>query len=103
MDKEELIREMSHRTGFAMKDCREIFDVFLEILKDLIKNRTELAIRGFGKLSYYKVAAHKGIKPITGRKGYKEEIDIPEIEKVKFKLSYDLRDIVKDRYREEDY
>lgn len=101
MNKDELIWELANRCGYTFKDSELFFNTLVEIFRDAIKNRVKLAVRGFGQLRYKTTAAHEGNKPTKGKKGEKERIMIPAVESVAFKLSTDLREIVKAGHEEE--
>jgi nucleoid DNA-binding protein len=91
MNKDELIHEISNRTGFTIKDSEEFLNTFIEILRDTIRNHIDFFVRGLGKIKYTTVKEHEGRKPTPGVKGKSEIIMIPEMEKISFKLSSDLR------------
>lgn len=101
LDKIGLIRKIAEKTGYTLRDSEEFLNCFIEVLRDSIKNREEISVRGFGHLKFHTVSEHRGTKPITGKKGYKEEIVIPAFEKCKFTLSYDLRRLMRETDEEE--
>jgi len=98
--KDDFIRTIAHRNNYNQGDCRKVVDTIIEILREHIQDRKEFSVRGFGQLKYTVTKEHMGNKPTKGVKGAKEEILIPETETVKFLLSTDLRNIVKNGYEE---
>jgi nucleoid DNA-binding protein len=99
-NKDDFIRQIARRNNYNQGDCRKVVDTIIEILREHIQNREEFSVRGFGQLKYTVTKEHMGNKPTKGVKGAKEEILIPETETVKFVLSTDLRNIVKNGYEE---
>ena len=98
--KDDFIRTIAHRNNYNQGDCRKVVDTIIEILREHIQGRKEFSVRGFGQLKYTVTKEHMGNKPTKGVKGAKEEILVPETETVKFLLSTDLRNIVKNGYEE---
>ena len=78
MNKDELIRAISEETGYTVKDSETFLNAIISIFRNAIKNRTQIAVRGFGQLQYRVIKAHEGVKPTKGVKGQKEKIDIPQ-------------------------
>lgn len=99
-NKDDFIRQIARRNNYNQGDCRKVVDTIIEILREHIQDRKEFSVRGFGQLKYTITKEHMGNKPTKGVKGAKEEILIPETETVKFVLSTDLRNIVKNGYEE---
>lgn len=101
LDKIGLVRKIAEKTGYTIRDSEEFLNCFMDVLRDCIINREEISVRGFGHLKFHTVSEHKGAIPITGKKGYKEEIIIPAFEKCKFTLSSDLRRLMRKNDEEE--
>lgn len=99
-NKDDFIRQIARRNNYNQADCRKVVDTIIEILREHILDRKEFSVRGFGQLKYTVTKEHMGNKPTKGVKGAKEEILVPETETVKFLLSTDLRNIVKNGYEE---
>ena len=102
MQKTEWINEIQKRTNFRKEDINEIINVIIDIFHDIIKQRVEFDVRGFGQIRYTTREAHEGSKPTPGVKGKSEKIWIPEKESVRFHLSKDLRDHMKEDVEDEE-
>lgn len=101
MQKDEFIQEIQKRTGYGKKDISEVVNTIIDIFHDVIKQRVEFNVRGFGQLKYIVTEAHEGSKPTPGVKGKSEKIMIPERESVRFLLASDLRNLVKEKAEDE--
>jgi nucleoid DNA-binding protein len=99
-NKDDFIRQIARRNNYNQGDCRKVVDTIIDILREHIIDRKEFSVRGFGQLKFTTTKAHWGNKPTKGVKGAKEKIWIPETETVKFVLSTDSRNIVKNGYEE---
>ncbi len=90
MDKDELIRELSNRTGYTLQDTRNFFDGLVDIFSESIEQRQEIDVRGFGHLRIKKVAG--GLHRFSKTKDAKM---YPDSMRVFFSLSKNLRALVK--------
>jgi len=90
MDKDELIRELSNRTGYTLQDTRNFFDTLVGVFSESIEQKQEIDVRGFGHLRIKKVAGglHRFSKT-------KEAKMYPDSIRVFFSLSKNLRALVK--------
>jgi DNA-binding protein HU-beta len=90
MDKDELIREISDRTGYTLQDTRNFFEALVNIFSESIEQKQEIDVRGFGHLRIKKVAGglHRFSKT-------KEAKMYPASMRVFFSLSKNLRALVK--------
>jgi len=102
MQKDEFIKALSDKSGYTKEGCNDILNSMIELFEDIIKERVELSIRGFGQIQYKTTAKHEGNKPTKGVKGSTERIIIPETESVSFKLASNLKNIVKRGYQSEE-
>lgn len=102
MQKDDFVDEIARRTSVRKTDIAEIVNVIIAILHDVIKQRVEFNVRGFGQLRYVVTKEHEGSKPTPGVKGKSEKIMIPERESVKFLLASDLRNLVKEGDNEDE-
>jgi len=81
MNKKELIEQLTIKA----KDCSKaeagrMLDVFIKIVKDVLKKGDKVAIAGFGSFLVKKRAARAGVNPKTGSK-----LQIPAMKVPKFK------------------
>jgi len=92
MDKDELIRELSNRTGYTLQDTRNFFEALVNIFSESIEQKQEIDVRGFGHLRIKKVAGglHRFSKA-------KEPRLYPDSIRVFFSLSKNLRALVKNK------
>jgi len=102
MQKDEFIKALSVKSGYVKQGCEDILNSMIGLFEDIIKERVELSIRGFGQIQYKVTAEHEGNKPTKGVKGATERITIPETESVSFKLASNLKNIVKKNYISEE-
>lgn len=100
IQKEELIHRIASKCGYTLEDTNNFFAAFVDVFRDSIINREDIAVRGFGKLKFSMTKAHEGNKPTKGQKGVKEKIWIPDTETVRFTLATDLRSLMKDSEEE---
>lgn len=91
MNKDAFLREWARKSGLTLKDAREIFRIFIEMLGELIENREELHLQGFGHMVYntHKMSAYHNV--VTGEMVKPEN---EEIEFVRFYLSRNLKDLM---------
>ena len=90
MNKEEFIREVAKRSHFTIGDIRDIWAVIEEIFADAVRERIVLSLRGFGKLYYTKIRSRKGHDAKRNK-----PTEFPETEKINFKVSERLRNLLK--------
>ena len=90
MNKKEIIKQISTKTGYSQKDITEVVDNFLGAISDALVDGSDVNLTGFGKFVVSERAARKGINPKT-----MEAIDIPASRAVKFKVSTTLKNAVK--------
>lgn len=84
----ELIDEVSEKTGRTKKDVRAITDSLLNtIMMRLVHNDDTVAIHNFGRFSVAKLEARTGRDPRTG-----DTIDLPARRRIRFKASKPIRD-----------
>ncbi len=95
MNKDEFVREIASRTGYPIGGCGEILDSIISIFNDCVEQKVEIDIRGFGHLRYKTTPAHEGNKPVRGKKGVTERIQIPETTSAKFVLATNIRKLAK--------
>ena len=60
LNRQTFIRELARRTGFTVKDTREFFNAFCELVEDAIDDEVELDLRGLFHLSYNEMRARNG-------------------------------------------
>jgi nucleoid DNA-binding protein len=100
MQKEEFVSALSEKSGYTKEGCNDILNSIIELFHDIVKQRVDLSIRGFGQLQYSTTPEHEGNKPTPGIKGAKTKIMIPETESVNFKLASNIKKLVKRGYQE---
>ena len=103
INKDELVYKLRTKTGYTAEDTATFLNAFIDVLRDCIINRDEISVRGLGQLKFTTIKEHYGNRPTKGVKGSTEKILIPETERVGFKLSSDLRNLVKGDYEEDDF
>jgi len=72
MQKSDLIRTVSERTGNTQKDTKEMFDVMTQVIMETVANGDRVTIPGFGTFETRERSARQGVNPQT-----REPITIP--------------------------
>ncbi len=89
MTKEDIIRIICEKMGFASKESTEIVDQVFEILKETLEGGEKIKISEFGTFVVNQKQARKGRNPKTG-----EEMVISARRVVTFKPSNVLRKVM---------
>lgn len=89
MNKNELVSYIAKEAGLTKTDAANALEAFVKAVSEVLKNRDELNLIGFGKFYTSKREATVGRNPQTG-----EKIDIPESIQPKFRAGKVLKDFV---------
>lgn len=90
MTKAEIVREISLQTAISEVEVSTIINQFLNVVKNAVKSKNNVSLRGFGTFMY-RVAAEK-----IGRNILKgNTVTIPAHGTVKFKPSAELKNALK--------
>ena len=87
LTKEDMIKSIHDQIGFRQNRSGDIFESFLEIIKQSLENGEEVMISRFGKFYIIEKNARRGRNPHTG-----ESIMIASRKIAWFKASTGLRD-----------
>ena len=90
MNKTELIKSISEKSGSTQKDAENFLNAFIESVTESMKKGEDVAIIGFGTFSVAERAARTARNFRTN-----ELIDVPASKTVKFKIGKVLKDSVK--------
>jgi DNA-binding protein HU-beta len=90
MNKSELIKAVSKKTGMNKKATRSTVNAFIESVKEALKKGDKVALIGFGSWATRERAKRNGVNPRTGKK-----INIPAKTVPYFKAGKELKDAVK--------
>lgn len=90
MNKSELVRAISEKSGSTIKDSEKFLDSFVETITEAMKKNDDVALVGFGTFSVAERAERIGRNFRTGK-----NIQIPASKSVKFKAGKALKDSVK--------
>jgi DNA-binding protein HU-beta len=90
MNKTELAKVVTEKTGLAKKDVEASVNAVFEAITEALANDEEVNIAGFAKFGVKPTAARKGRNPQTG-----EEIEIAASKKTTFKALKGLKDAIK--------
>ena len=82
MNRQELITEMSQKTGFTKKDTEASLVAFMDTVMEALAKGEKIGLVGFGSFEVSERAAREGINPQT-----KERILLPSSKSPKFKAS----------------
>ncbi len=72
MNKQELLRAVSEKSGMTLKDSGLFYEAFVEVVKDELKKGEKIALVGFGTFSAKKREARTAINPRT-----KAKVNVP--------------------------
>jgi DNA-binding protein HU-beta len=72
MNKNELIGELSDKTGFTKSDTQKFLNAYIESIQKALKKGKEVQLVGFGTFKVTKRKARTGRNPQTGK-----ELQIP--------------------------
>jgi DNA-binding protein HU-beta len=87
MNKNDLIQQLSDRSGLAKNDAAKAVDGVFDIVTDSLKKGDEVRLTGFGVFVVQQRAAGKGRNPQTG-----EEITIKASKNARFRAGKQLKD-----------
>lgn len=90
MNKAELVKAISEKSGSTIKDSEKFLDSFVETITEAIKKNDDVALVGFGTFSVAERAERIGRNFKTGK-----NIQIPASKSVKFKVGKALKEAVK--------
>ena len=90
MNKSELIRAMSAKSGSTVKDAEKLLNAFVEAVTEAVSKGDDVTLIGFGTFSVAKTAARIGRNFKTGK-----NVTIPASKHVKFKAGKTLKEAVK--------
>jgi nucleoid DNA-binding protein len=88
--KEWLIRELASRASFTISDVRVLWNTLEDIIKEKIKNKSELIIPGLFKIYVKEIKAHKGHNAVKN-----EPMEVPDSYRICFVASRALLDLLK--------
>lgn len=89
MNKNELIEELSDKTGFTKSDTKKFIDKYVEVVSKALRKGKEVQLVGFGTFKVTKRKARTGRNPQTGN-----EIKIPAKKVPSFRAGKALKDTV---------
>ena len=87
LTKADIIESITDQIGLPKKECTEIFEHLLEIIKSTLESDEDVLISGFGKFSVKTKGERRGRNPATG-----EDMMLAPRRVVTFKCSGKLRD-----------
>lgn len=90
MNKSELVKAISEKSGSTVKDAEKFLNAFVETVTESMKKSEDVALVGFGTFSVADRAARTARNFKT-----KEIINVPASKTVKFKVGKSLKDAVK--------
>lgn len=89
MNKNELIEELSDKTGFTKSDTKKFLDKYIEVVSKTLRKGKPVQLVGFGTFTVSKRKARIGRNPQTG-----SEIKIPAKKVPAFRAGKALKDTV---------
>jgi DNA-binding protein HU-beta len=87
VNKNELIEQLSQRTGLARNDAAKAVDGVFDAIRDALKTGDEVRLTGFGTFVVAQRAGGKGRNPQTGA-----EIEIKPSKQPRFRAGKPLKD-----------
>jgi integration host factor subunit alpha len=85
--KVDIVNNVYDRLGFSKRECADIVDKFLEVIKETLAKDENIKISGFGKFIVKQKHARRGRNPHTG-----DEMEIKGRKVLLFGLSGSLKD-----------
>ncbi len=67
VNKNELIEELSEKTGFTKSDTKKFIDKYIEVISKSLKKGKDVQLVGFGTFKVTKRKARMGRNPQTGK------------------------------------
>jgi len=67
-NKADFIKKVSKKMNFTQSQSKEVVDVFLSSIKDILSEGGSISFVGFGKFSVINRSAREGRNPSTGEK-----------------------------------
>ena len=89
MNRQEVVEEMSQKTGLSKKDCDAALKSFTDVVKEELKRGGKIQLIGFGNFEVSERAAREGRNPQTG-----ETMTIAAAKAPKFKAGKALKDAI---------
>ncbi len=89
MNKNELIEELSDKTGFTKTDTQKFLNAYIEAIQKALKKGKEVQLVGFGTFKVTNRKARTGRNPQTGK-----ELRIPAKKVPSFRAGKALKDSV---------
>lgn len=89
MNKTELTKKLSQKTGLSQEDCKTVQEALLETIQESLVSKEKVTLTGFGTFDTKVSKARKGRNPATG-----EEMLIPAKRRVSFRVGKTLKDSV---------
>ena len=96
MKKNEVVKEVSKRSGLPKAECDKVVDTFIDVIRDALVDDGKVIIRGFLTLETSELKARNGYNPITGQLEQYAPVKI-----VKCKVGRPIKDAVNDFVSEE--
>ena len=92
MGRNELITNISQKTGITKVDCEKMLDAFTDTVKDSLVNGDKIIIKGFMSMEVTERAERSGRNPKPGK------VDIfPAVKTVKCKIAKAIKDAVNEK------
>jgi DNA-binding protein HU-beta len=86
MQKKAFIEKLSEKLSFTKAQAERSWDAIFELLSEVLAQKEEISVPGFGRFGVKQKAGRKGRNPSTGK-----EIDIPAKTVPVFKPATQLR------------
>lgn len=68
MNKKEIIKAISAKTGYAQRDVTEVIDVMIDTITETLEKGESVNFAGFGRFEVVSRAGRNGVNPKTGAK-----------------------------------
>lgn len=89
MNKSELIKNISDKSGLTQTDCAKALDAFIYTVSNSLKSGNDVRLVGFGTFATTRKSATTAINPRT-----RQPIKVPARNVAKFKAGKTLQEIV---------
>ena len=92
MGRNELITNISNKTGVAKASCEEVIDVLAEEIKEALIKGDKIMLKGFMSFEINERPEREGRNPKTGK-----IVTFPAVKTIKCKMSKAIKDAVNEK------
>lgn len=91
MNKVKLAEVLAGRSGLSKKQCEDMLELLVEVIKETLVSGEEVTLAGFGTF----MAKHRGARMGVNPQNPTQRIQVPAVVIPKFKAGKNLKDALK--------